>query len=180
MTTLREQIDFAHNAGLTRRYHTRPVIQGDTVAEHSYNATWLVSILAGDNVKANLLMAALTHDMAEHIMGDIPAPTKRAFADLAAFAVQEDALLEEYGFAYALTPSQKRLLKLADIYASVLTCIKERALGSRYLDDICLKFLGYAQELNPTGTEREVYDVLVEKWNDLVADKIETEVLDEE
>jgi 5'-deoxynucleotidase YfbR-like HD superfamily hydrolase len=173
MTTLREQIDFAHNGGLTRRYHTRPVIQGDNVAEHSYNTSWLLYLIAGENLKSNMIMAAITHDMAEHIMGDIPAPTKRAFTDLAQFSVHEDALLEEYGFAFPLTNNQKRVLKLADIYASVLTCIKERTLGNRHLDDICVKFISYALELNPVGAEKEVFDVLVEKWNDLTEDPVE-------
>jgi 5'-deoxynucleotidase YfbR-like HD superfamily hydrolase len=172
MTTVKEQIDFMWRGGMTRRFHTFPAHIGDTVGEHSYLTACLTYLMGGEAIKGRVIMAALTHDMAEHIMGDIPAPTKRAFSDIADFGVHEESLLDDNGWGFPLSKPEKRLVKLADIYASILTCVKEAATGNKFLTPVMLKFIDYALELNPTHIEREVLDRIMELYAELVGEVI--------
>jgi len=76
-----EQLDFLRNAGETVRFHTMPILRPQNIAEHSWHLTMLLYLMYGQTdpgITFELLMAGLTHDMAEHQTGDLPAPAKRA------------------------------------------------------------------------------------------------------
>src|SRR5690606_7036520 len=121
-------IDFMWNGGETRRYHGFRMLMEDTVGHHSFNvACSIMKVRPG--ASARLLRAALKHDMAEHIVGDVPAPTKR---DMPEYRSHEDAadpitfreVFAEYEAAEAeahgvqldedLTPAEAWVLKFAD------------------------------------------------------------------
>lgn len=122
--------------GATRRFHTVPTITVNSVGEHSFGVAMFCYVLAQGSdmeVSTDLLMAALTHDMAEHLVGDVPAPTKRMNPDLGKlFNEMEDGLLNEMGlgFAHHLGETESIILKLADCMDGMLFCIRERRMGN--------------------------------------------------
>jgi len=158
-----ETLDFIRNGGETRRYHTIPVLRSQNVAEHSFHVAMLCSWLVGHSVPgigAALLMAALTHDLAEHKMGDLPAPVKRSLPDYEQSEgearpfrqvwddlEQEHLEAAELNWDHVLTPFERRILKLADAAEGCLYCIRERAMGNRLITEVFGNFLSYTEKL---------------------------------
>ena len=81
---MKEKLQFIMEGGSVLRYHTRPGIRTDTDAHHMHGVAVLCSLLAGTDAQgrsgasASLLLAALTHDLAEQAASDMSAPSKRA------------------------------------------------------------------------------------------------------
>jgi 5'-deoxynucleotidase YfbR-like HD superfamily hydrolase len=67
--------------GGVRRYHTHPGVSPQSVAEHSWRAAVIAHYLWPD--RSHLLRAVILHDVAEALIGDLPAPTKRMDAGAA-------------------------------------------------------------------------------------------------
>lgn len=136
-------LQFMWSGGNTRRYHTMRTVMEDTVGHHSYNVACIIMHLRPD-CRAVLLRAALKHDMAEHMVGDMPAPTKRAMPDYVndagqsrtfreVFGEYEESRALEYGVALEegqLTEGERWVLKLADAMDGMRFCIQERQLGN--------------------------------------------------
>lgn len=159
-------LDFIINGGETVRYHTWPVLRRQNVGEHSFRVAMLCGWLAGQHAEgekpvgigANLLMAALTHDLAEHQMGDLPAPVKRGLPDVIPsgdarpfreyWDFLENRLLAEVGldWAHTLNEYEKRILKLADAACGALYCARERMMGNKLIDPVFDNFYAYATE----------------------------------
>ena len=62
--------------GAVTRLHTLPTIHKQNVADHSWNVMVLCKELGNELCNKDLLLHALYHDVAEHWIGDIPAPVK--------------------------------------------------------------------------------------------------------
>lgn len=156
-----DQLTFIRKGGITKRYHTVPTLHTQNVGEHSFQVAMLVYWLASSNmpgVRVELLMAALTHDLAEHKMGDLPAPAKRS---LPAYEVEGGArsfrtvwgeLEQEHArhvgldFEDQLTDHELSLLKLADAADGCLHCAHERALGNKHITEVYANFREYVRE----------------------------------
>ncbi len=126
MTDLRQ-------AGRILRFHTVPTIKTQTVAEHSHGVAMLLYKMYGDKIRPELLMAALTHDLAEIETGDVPAHAKRASADLkVALDAMETVFNHEHSiqFEYELTLEELQLLQIADTLELVEFCLDEIQLGN--------------------------------------------------
>lgn len=169
---------FMRRGGETRRYHGFRMLQEDTVGHHTFNLLSILIHICPD-ASATLLRAALKHDVAEHIVGDMPAPTKRATcfgegfreqfgrheADVAAQAgldLEEDAL----------TPEEKRFLKLADAMDGMMFCIDERALGNQRVSHVFIAFASYVDSLLPpvgraATPEGFLFGRLWSEWNNV-------------
>ena len=104
-------------AGMVRRCHTIP-IQGEySVATHSFNAACII-IALHPNPSKELIVAALTHDLAEQWVGDVPAPAKHFFKDLGkSFEVAESAVLARVlGIDLSRLSEQENIwLRVADL-----------------------------------------------------------------
>jgi hypothetical protein len=92
---------------------------GDTVAKHSQRVQTLCHSLAAflghDLVRSNLLRAALYHDAAEAVLGDMPSPAKERFPALAAaYEKAELAVLIEMGHTWNITRMESDILHLCD------------------------------------------------------------------
>ena len=177
-----QQLDFIRNGGETRRYHTWPVLRQQTVAEHSFHVAMIYSMLAldaapasGTGCTAAGLMAALTHDLAEHRFGDMPAPAKLAlgtvFPDFRAeFGKLETFDLEEAGLEWEsrLNSTELRWLKLADAMEGCLYCIRERAMGNKLIGTVFGNFIGYVKALldftDEAAMEVKLYDEICDQW----------------
>jgi 5'-deoxynucleotidase YfbR-like HD superfamily hydrolase len=174
-----QRLDFIRNGGETRRYHTWPVLRQQTVAEHSFHVAMLYSMLSMDADPANGvgcttrgLMAALTHDLAEHKFGDMPAPAKRElgaiFPDFrAVYGAMEGGELARAGLEWEsmLLPTELRWLKLADAMEGCLYCIRERAMGNKLIVTVFGNFRSYVSLLlTDAEIEQNITTYIDDQW----------------
>jgi 5'-deoxynucleotidase YfbR-like HD superfamily hydrolase len=154
--------------GAVERFHARPGITRHTDAAHSWGVALLIGFLSEPMPRAELLLAALTHDLAEHYTGDTPAPAKWALGTNEVCAALEHKILHLYGlnFEVALTTEELRLLKIADTMDGLLHCCREIALGNRTVVLVYNKWLGSLNQHNLTAHERKVAVAIMEIWNE--------------
>lgn len=164
-----ETLEFILNGAETKRYHTQPTLREQTVGAHSFSAAMLVALIAQEADPVNgvgltlpLVMAALTHDLPEHKMGDLPAPAKRSLPPLengmsfrAHWGAMEVQHLQSVNLDWEalLCPQQLRWLKLADSMDGALWCARERAMGNTLIRTVYSNFRSYIEELSPRGCE---------------------------
>lgn len=166
-----EALQFRRNGGETVRFHSFRRIVENRVGHHSYNVAQILRYLmdgygyVGER-RAVLLEAALDHDIAEWVTGDMPAPTKRSlpaydcgedrgiptqsFREV--YAEHEAAVMAKAGIAdvsVGLSSKSKRLLKLADSLDGMWQCVDERKYGNASNEnrDCFLAFASYVREL---------------------------------
>ncbi len=124
-------------AGRIVRYHTHPTIQPQTVAAHSHGVAMIVWRIYGDKVSSNLLMAALTHDLAEKAIGDVPAPVKWNNPGLMTeFRRLEDQYNKLNHIDFALTEEESLILKIADTLELLEYCYDEFSMGNKGIQEI--------------------------------------------
>lgn len=92
---------------------------GDTIDTHqSRVAIMCISLAAyiGHPLhNSDLVAAALRHDEAERVLGDMPSPAKDRFPALAAaYAKAEKQVLTEMGYNWTLTDQEQDMLTLCD------------------------------------------------------------------
>lgn len=141
-----------------RRFHTRTVLAENTVGAHSAGVAgmlWLLYLGTGETPPARLLLAALAHDLPEHILGDVPAPTKRALNTSGAFDAMETELLLDAGLCVGLTEDEERLLKLADVADALAYIAEEQQRGNRTLNDIADRYWAYWSEIVNDANDNE-------------------------
>lgn len=159
-----KELEFMWNGGNTRRFHTMHTIMPDFVGHHSYNVACIIMCLRPD-ASATLLRAALKHDQTEHIVGDMPAPTKRGLPNYVdADGIQETLSFREVFGDYEeqkaaehdvsledadLNDAERWVLKLADSLDGMRFCIQERRMGNRHpkLVEAYGNFVSYVQKL---------------------------------
>lgn len=153
--TALKEIQFMWDGGETRRFHCYRPLMEDTVGHHSYNVACIIMFLWED-ASARLLRAALKHDMAEHIVGDMPAPAKRSLPDYPdstfreEFGFMEDRMMARAGIIVEhLSPEEQWCLKLADSMDGLRFCMHERALGNNTprMVDMAKTFTSYIDTL---------------------------------
>ena len=168
---LTRKVNFIESGGYTQRMHCIPTIHPQSVAAHSFGVAWWCWLLTAGNPSANLLLAALAHDLPEHEVGDIPAPTKRLL-DRQAIQDMEDAVMFDGGMPiFVLNQTEERLLKLSDSLELVQHCLRERTLGNKTakLESMYQNALVYAKDnINfSIETEAAAYNLMQIKWRNL-------------
>ena len=103
-------------------------------------------------------MAALSHDIAEHEVGDIPSPTKRALGLRKMLHEYEsgfarDALGAVHG---ALPAEEKLIIKLADCLDGVMFCYREARLGNSRMRGAFYNFRSYAADLLKAANDHQI------------------------
>jgi len=108
-------------AGLVQRWHTEPVLE-QNVGEHSWGVAVLILLMKPD-ASAELLRAAILHDLHESACADFPTQSKVRYPGLRAIeATASEAFWKEMGFAMPnLTAEEARLLKKADRLEALLS-----------------------------------------------------------
>jgi len=142
---LHHAVKFIFEGAQTKRFHTADTLTSQTVGAHSFGVAWLVHLLAPD-ARKELILAALAHDLAEHLVGDVSSPAKRAFPDLKkAVDKVEDFELTKAGFNYTagLTEDETAILKCADLMDGMMWCVRERMMGSKVAVGIYKNFSNY-------------------------------------
>lgn len=152
---------------LTRRFHCYHMNAPQRVDAHSWGVAMFVYILTRGEPSINLLMAALTHDLAEFRTGDIPSPIKRRLEIGDKVARLEAAVLApaNLSFETRLGGREPRILALADIADALATLYEEQGTGNRSLDGVLETYLDYLStgfDLSPW--EEEVFAAIKSNW----------------
>jgi len=127
-----ERIEFLRRGMAVRRFHTVPG-ECETVGHHSAGVALLIATL-NPFCSAALLKAALTHDLAEWVTGDVPAQVKWANPQLADDWEQlEQGIMKEWNLdAGTLTPDELLWLKWCDTLDLMLHARDQMRLGNSY------------------------------------------------
>lgn len=166
---LKDRILFITRGGKTKRFHTADTLTSQTVAEHSFGVAWLCHLLY-PTARKELLLAALSHDLAEHRVGDVSSVVKKANPSLRdTLQSMEERLLHEHGFNFedGLTEYEAKVLKMADLIDGMLFCLRERAMGSRMVLEIYENFYNYVQQREPDERVGDVINAINNMWKEL-------------
>jgi len=161
---MKDQVAFITAGSEVKRYHTVRTIQEETVGHHSFGVAMYCYLLCKPS--ANLLIAALLHDLAEHVTGDLPSPAKRAYGIGDQVNELEARLLRDVGFEIELNEAEKRTLKLADIFQGMSFCVREIQLGNTLMKTIFNRYASYAEEKVLVGEERVLFNTIMEIYNE--------------
>jgi len=136
------------DTGVTKRLHIHEVIKEQNIAEHSWGVAVILIGLTKQEpqlLTASLLKAAILHDCAESLIGDIPYFTKKqleksdSLGKQSLLEIMEDNAnikLGIYTELNSLSKIEQTLLGAADILDLKYKCLKEHRLGNRNLTDI--------------------------------------------
>jgi 5'-deoxynucleotidase YfbR-like HD superfamily hydrolase len=161
-----DKIEFFVAGSETERYHTVRTIQRETVGHHSHGVAMYCWLLSGGVPSAELLMAALVHDLAEHVLGDLPSPAKKKYGIGQVVNELEETLLSGVGMSNKISPDDARRLKLADIFQGMTFCIREVELGNKKMVSILRRYMAYAEGMLLVGKEQEIFNELKGKYNE--------------
>lgn len=148
--SIHSRLDLVIGGGGVTRFHAMRTIQKENVAEHSYLVAWICSMFYHNGcVPPILLMAALQHDIAEYVVGDIPAPVKRhtPAIKVACDTIERDTL-RTYGhkdYCDCLNEPQHVILKFADNAAGALYCVTEMRMGNKLIRPVYHNYLSYLE-----------------------------------
>lgn len=154
---LAERVEFIYKGAKTKRFHTADTLTTQTVGEHSFGVAWLV-VLLRPSARKELILAALSHDLAEHVVGDVSSVAKRAYPELkAALDAAEGTVLKQHSldFETGLTDDEVRVLKVADLMDGMLFCVRERRMGSKVAVEIFNNFSAYVRTIPSLWEEAE-------------------------
>ena len=156
-------LDFIQAGADVKRFHTCLTLQSETVGHHSHGVAMLC-LLLDPLAQRSLLTAALVHDLAEHVTGDIPSPAKRRYGIGEQVSELETTLLRSVGLsAPLLHPDDARTLKLADIFQGMLFCARELSLGNSRMRGVFNNYASYAEAMNPVERELELFNLIKEQ-----------------
>lgn len=160
---MKHTLDFIQAGADVKRFHTKLTLQSETVGHHSHGVA-MVCLLINPHASARLLTAALIHDLAEHVTGDIPSPAKRRYGIGEQVNALEFQLLAEAGLPLStLTEEEKRTLKIADIFQGMLFCAREISLGNREMREVFKNYVSYAEAMNLQGRHLELFNLIEDK-----------------
>lgn len=149
-----------------KRFHTKPMLVGETVGHHSSGVAFLIMTIDPD-CSAKLLKAAILHDMGEYMTGDIPAPGKRASKLLAsAENIMASMYCKEHNLSLPqLNDREKWLLKLCDGLDLVFKCAEEISMGNLCATVIMTNIQGYLR-MQLEGRQCELATYILEHYRD--------------
>ena len=124
------KVRFARNGNKVQRFHTVNSRVPETVGHHSANMAILCVVLSEYKPSAALLMAALTHDLAEQFTGDVPATAKWASPELAKALKDMEKRYDREWTSAPLTDYEKRVLKQADMLDLCFKAMEEVRAGN--------------------------------------------------
>lgn len=151
-----QQMVFLLCGSRVKRFHVRAMIHETTDAHHQHGVAWFVWLITNGGARAQFLMAALSHDMAEQCWGDIPATAKWAI-DAEQFTKLEEETLAENGMQFALSIAEEVILKVADHLEIMLNCIHERRLGNRNVEAVFKRVETKLQETEQAQKDSFIY-----------------------
>lgn len=151
-----------YDSGAVKRWHTVNTIKEQDVAAHSWGVAMICQYIYPEGSK-NLLLAALTHDCAERLSGDIPYTAKRQFENLKVASEQiEYDFNEENGIDYQLESGESEILAWADTMELLLWTKRELKLGNQHMNVIFRRALRILEDLGPPNKRaQELLDMSI-------------------
>lgn len=160
MTEAINKLTGVRNGNRVKRYHTIDLIVQETVGHHSSNVAMLCVLLSRGRPRAELLIAALTHDLEEQFTGDIPATAKWYSPALcAALNDMEDA---HALFHTDLMAEECRILKQADMLDLCFKCREEIKMGNEAMVTVLSRGIASLLANDPLPATQ---DILKEHFN---------------
>lgn len=157
-----QKLNEIRKGGQVKRYHTVPMLNNDSVAQHS----WGVAVILLDikpNASAELIKAALYHDVTEYYTGDVPATTKWANPGIKKQLDELETMYEQVlDIRVPLAGNERQLVKYADMADLVLNCLHEYKMGNRYAKVLIERGMGKLSET--TNPLCAVYHIEFEKY----------------
>lgn len=118
-------------SGDVERFHQCTGMTKQRNSEHQWGVALLVQHF-DKQCRKEVILAALTHDATELVLGDIPAPTKWTIPEIKVLLDKAEENIEvEWGIHFKLSPVEKHLLKLCDMFEGMQYCIKRVKMGER-------------------------------------------------
>lgn len=150
---------FCYHAGQTRRWHSiGHVIREETVAAHTWNVlAWLILLHPAPSM--NLIKAAIFHDAAEHITGDMPRWVKKKVPGLDQL---EAEILDNKGLLFKLNEDEHRWMAAVDLFDAWMFLRQNILAGNRLIVDSFQKASAAINIMDLPVPLRELYDAL--KW----------------
>lgn len=161
---MKETLNFIIRGAEVTRYHTVKTLVEETVGHHSQMVA-LLCWLADPHCSRNVLVAALTHDLAEHVLGDIPAPSKREFGIGEQVNALEDRLLRDAGLAVQLNEDEKKLVKFADNLQGLIKCGREVEMGNYRMMDVFDRYRSYLEAGVMLGKQKDLFNLVLEYFD---------------
>lgn len=147
--------------GEVKRFHTTPMLREHLVSSHSWGVALCVLAMQPE-CRKELLVAALEHDIHEHVTCDVNAVTKWKFPEIsAALKDIERRINGELGIPMGnLTPYEQQVLKTADLGDLVLCCLAEYQMGNQGALKICERGLSFLGDFCDGKATRRFYNEL--------------------
>lgn len=142
--------EYIREAAAVKRCHVVRTIGEHTIAEHSYHVAMLCWKLCDMEPSANLLKAALFHDLAEVVTGDIPATMKWSSPEMRDLIDGEEYKFNRINkLEISLSQQEELVLKWADGLELAWFCVDQLMLGNRRVDTMYHNIVGALDKLGP-------------------------------
>ena len=163
--TEQERVQALLQAGEVERLHAVPHVNNYNVGFHSWGVAVIITLLH-PNPSANLLKAALLHDVGERYVGDVPSSIKW-MGETAAEArrlhqqVEDDVLrlFHVFEICKPLDNEEQLWLKGADMLEFLIWCRRQMAMGNTNVVHVCRNaFNALEQAWKANALPEEIYD----------------------
>lgn len=173
MTTILERAHLARRAGRVTRYHTQTLLRQEDVATHTFGLMNLLAIMTGGQIRCEVMLTAMAHDMGEYASGDIPSPVKRALGQEASDEIKgiEDSAMQDIHFnggLWKISDWEYLLLKTADNLDGLLKCIEEKRMGNYTIEECGENYAAYLSAQLPNlggGPAAELVQLALTEWH---------------
>ncbi len=111
------------------RFHNHAGIDKQKNSEHQWGCALIVQYIHPECSK-ELLLAALTHDAAEYVTGDIPFTAKLLNPELKSILDEMERKWEQDNDVnFSISNGEKKILKIADVLEGMFFCIQQVRVG---------------------------------------------------
>lgn len=169
---LRSRIAFIRQGSEVERWHTKRMQQRNDVGHHSFHVAWLAYLMASaegltSEDKLRIVLAALSHDLAEQTTGDVPGDFKRELQLREQFGQYEQAIFREIGFDFwgELSAAEHRIVKMADLFDGAFFIVSEASFGNGRVGEVFRNYREYIDTYAPlTMCELAIVQYLDDLW----------------
>lgn len=160
IASIYKKIEISRKGGRVRRFHTEPFIGEQNNAHHSHGVALIVHYLHPDASK-DLIIAALTHDIEEGYLGDMPGQVKHFHKPLKkAMNDAEKKYRKLHGLDIKLSKKEQVILKWADTIELLFTCYDQAKLGNRNVSSIVDNLVKMAVDYPPIHRATKLFSML--------------------
>jgi 5'-deoxynucleotidase YfbR-like HD superfamily hydrolase len=135
MSITKELLGLIQGGNDVTRWHTIPSLRPQTVASHSWGVAMMAMSLFDGKMEDKLLLveAALEHDLAEKVIGDIPRPSRDD-----SHKILEEQVAVRLGILHEslLPPHLKTWLEWADLIEAGLQAHREVNMGNKNYEEV--------------------------------------------